>query len=432
MLLSILFSKITTFEKKKLNQEKIKSFSKKTLMWLAISILVGILSGLASSIFLVSLEWVTTTRNNNNWLIFLLPLGGLLIGYIYFKQENSIAKGNNLILEEYHQPTRKIPLLMAPLILIGTLITHLFGGSAGREGTAVQMSTSIADTFSDLFLLDLNERKTLLIIGISAGFASVFGTPFAGTLFALEIVFFSKINFRSVFLSIITAFIAHYTVYIIGVKHTNYLIIKPINISLSTFFWLVLAGVIFGLTAKLFSLSTKAVSNTFKRHIKSPILRPFLGGIVLVILFQFSIFSKFIGLGIPYIENSFIENSNPFDFLLKLLFTAFTLGCGFKGGEVTPLFFVGATLGSALSSVIPLPIAILAAVGFVSVFAGATHAPIASIVMATELFGIEIGIAAAIGCFFSYLFSGKTGIYSSQKVGGLKKWTYEKFGLLSK
>jgi len=332
-------------------------------------------------------------------------------------------------LEEYEQPTNRISFKLAPIILFSTLVTHLFGGSAGREGTAVQMSTSIADQLSRWFLFTNNERKSLLLLGISAGFASVFGTPLAGALFALEILFFSKISIKSVVPVIFTAFIAHFTVNLLGVEHTNYVQIVPFEITLSNLFWIGFASVIFGISALFFSKTIRLVTKQFKIYIKNPIFRPFVGGIVLVILFQFEVFSKFIGLGVPEIQVAFVTQSGHFDFVLKLVFTAFTLGCGFKGGEVTPIFFIGATLGSALSGFIPLPIAFLAAVGFVAVFAGATHTPIASTVMAMELFGLEIGLFAAIGCFVAYLFSGKNGIYSSQNVGGLKIWVYKKFGL---
>ncbi len=169
--------------------QKIKQLMLITLKWFFICCLIGIFSGSASAIFLVSLEYVTQIRIHNSWIIWLLPFGGLLIGYLYYISDSRIAKGNNLLLEEYANPKKKIPFVMAPLVLLGTLITHLFGGSAGREGTAVQMGGAIADLCTSIFNLNQSERRTLIIIGISAGFASVFGTPLAGAIFALEIVF---------------------------------------------------------------------------------------------------------------------------------------------------------------------------------------------------------------------------------------------------
>lgn len=176
--------------------------------WITICILIGLFSGTASAFFLVALEWVTLIREHNNWIIWLLPIGGLIIGLGYYYLGQEVVKGNNLLLEEYENPQHTIPLKMAPLVFIGTLITHLFGGSAGREGTAVQMGGAIADQFTNLFKLENSERKTILILGISAGFASIFGTPLAGALFALEVLYFSKINFKSIVLSFFTAYAA--------------------------------------------------------------------------------------------------------------------------------------------------------------------------------------------------------------------------------
>jgi H+/Cl- antiporter ClcA len=395
--------------------------------WIFICVLIGILSGSASAFFLVALEWVTQYRIHHDWIIWLLPLGGLLVGYSYYYWGESVAKGNNLLLEEYENPRKIIPLKMAPLVLLGTLITHLFGGSAGREGTAVQMGGAIADQFTKLFNLDNSERKILIILGISAGFASVFGTPLAGAIFALEVVYFSKINFKSILLSFLVAYTAYFIVEFWQVKHTHYSIPIVPEISISTLFYVIIIGILSGFAALLFSRSTHFWRSLFSKNIKYPPLRPFIGGIILAIAIAGFGFTKFSGLGVPVILDSF-SNANPwYDFLLKILFTGFTLGAGFKGGEVTPLFFVGATLGSALSLIIPLPIAFLAGLGFVAVFSGATHTPIACTVMGMELFGIQPGIFIAIACITAYFSSGPVGIYKSQIVKGAKYKLYQKW-----
>jgi H+/Cl- antiporter ClcA len=396
-----------------------------TLKWLIICSLIGIFSGSASAFFLVSLEYVTTIREQNSWIIWLLPFGGLLIGYSYFFCDSKIAKGNNLLLEEYNKPEKKIPFIMAPLVLLGTLITHLFGGSAGREGTAVQMGGAIADVCTSIFKLDPAERRTLIILGISAGFASVFGTPLAGAIFALEIVFFSKINFRSIVLSFLVAYIAYFTVEFWGIKHTHYSIPVLPEMNFTVLFWILITSISFGFAALLFSRSTHYWGKLFTKSIQYPPLRPFIGGIVLAIAIYFIGTTKYIGLGVPMIVDAFSIQNAPYDFLLKIFFTGFTLGAGFKGGEVTPLFFVGATLGSALSVIVPLPIALLAGMGFVAVFSGATHTPIACTVMGMELFGMESGVYIGIACIIAYFFSGSIGIYKSQIVKGPKAILYQ-------
>jgi H+/Cl- antiporter ClcA len=407
--------------------QELKEIFLNTFKWILICVLIGILSGSASAFFLVSLEWVTQFRIHHDWIIWLLPFGGLIIGYTYYFWGESVVKGNNLLLEEYENPKKVIPFKMAPLVLLGTLITHLFGGSAGREGTAVQMGGAIADQFTKFFNLDNSERKILIILGISAGFASVFGTPLAGAIFALEVLYFSKINLKSIILSFLVAYAAYFTVEFWQVKHTHYSIPIIPEINLQNIVYTAIVGVLSGFAALLFSRSTHFWGSLFTKNIKYPPLRPFIGGIILAIAIAGFGFTKFAGLGVPVIVDSF-SNINPwYDFLLKILFTGFTLGAGFKGGEVTPLFFVGATLGSALSAIIPMPIALLAGIGFVAVFSGATHTPIACTIMGMELFGIQPGIFIAIACTIAYFSSGSVGIYKSQIVKGAKYKLYQKW-----
>lgn len=401
-----------------------------SLQWLVICALIGLFSGSASAFFLVALEWVTQIREFHAWIIWLLPLGGLIIGLVYHYYGASVTKGNNLLLEEYENPQQPVPIKMAPLVLIGTLITHLVGGSTGREGTAVQMGGAIADQFSNWFQLDKSDRKTILILGISAGFASVFGTPLAGALFALEVVYFSKINLKSVILSFIVSYVAYYTVEFWQVKHTHYSIPSLPDINEINILWTIGVGILFGLAALLFSRTTHFWSRLFSKYITYAPLRPLIGGTVLALILFLIGTTKYIGLGVPEIVKAFSTPNESYDFLLKILFTGFTLGAGFKGGEVTPLFFVGATFGSALSVIVPLPIALLAAMGFVAVFSGATHTPIACTVMGMELFGIESGFFVGIACVVAYFASGSVGIYHSQIVKGPKYHLYQKINRL--
>lgn len=395
--------------------------------WILICALIGFLSGSASAFFLIALEWASQLRDQYLWLLWLLPVGGLLIGLLYHYYGNDVAKGNNLLLEEYEKPQKVIPLKMAPFVLLGTIITHLFGGSAGREGTAVQMGGAISDQFSRIFKLDTNDRKTLIILGISAGFASVFGTPLAGAVFALEVVFCNKFSLKSAVLSFIVAYFAYYTVELWPVHHTHYHIPVTTEFNLENFLWIIPASVLFGLAAMLFSRSTHFWGSLFSKTISYPPLRPYVGGIIFALVVYYFGATKFMGLGIPSIIEAFNKPSENYDFLLKILFTGFTLGAGFKGGEVTPLFFVGATLGSALSNYIPLPMALLAGMGFVAVFSGATHTPVACTIMGIELFGIENAVFIALSCFIAYISSGSIGIYHAQTVKGVKHRLYEKF-----
>ncbi|MGB0776412.1 MAG: voltage-gated chloride channel family protein [Flavobacteriaceae bacterium] len=397
------------------------SIFKYLIRWILIGSLVGILAGSASSWLLMSLDWATTYRQDHLWIVWFLPLGGLVIGLLYYYFGDRAVRGNNLLLEEFHKPSEVIPLKMGILVFVGTVLTHLFGGSAGREGTAVQMGAAISDQFTKLFKFSNKNRKILITIGISAGFASVFGTPLAGAVFGLEVLVLGRMRYEAILPSFIAAVVADWAGHLWPIHHTDYHFdpaiipeIDPVNL-LSA----IVAGIAFGYAAMLFSSSTHFFTDLSKK-IKYPPLRPVVGGVILAVTFYFMGTTKFMGLGVETIVDSFDMQLNSYDFLLKILFTAFTLGMGFKGGEVTPLFFIGATLGNALVWILPLPMPVLAAMGFVAVFSGATNTPIACTLMGIELFGADVGVYVGIACVVAYLFSGHTGIYASQIVGSPK------------
>jgi len=385
------------------------------MKWIFICLAIGFLSGTASAIFLLSLDFVGQIRNTFPWIYILLPLGGIFIGYMYFRGPKEAAFGNNSILDEFKNNTSKISILMAPMIYLSTLITHLLGGSAGREGTAFQMSTSIADQFSKFINFNSDDRKILLSIGISGGFASVFGTPLAGAIFALEILTFQKFPLKFILPSFITAFVAHYCcVEIYSIEHSSYHVFSNTPVTFYSLMLIVCASVCFGFAARIFAFFANIFSKIAKQTVQNSIFRPVVGGIILVILYSCFNSTEFYGLGLSGIEKSFFIPLRDMNFLIKLLLTTFTLSFGFKGGEVTPLFYIGATLGNYLFQWVPLPLDLLAAMGFIAVFAGATHSMIASSVMAFELFGIEHLHYFIIACFIANLFSGKHGIYESQ------------------
>jgi H+/Cl- antiporter ClcA len=392
--------------------------------WIFICIIAGIIIGSVVAFFLNSLDFVTNWREAHTWIIYSLPFVGFAIGAMYYYFGGEAKKGNNLLLEQHNNPEKRIPLKMAPFVYIGTILTHLAGGSAGREGTAVQMGGTIADLFTDLFKLNDTQRKTILIIGISAGFAAVFGTPIAGAIFALEIMLFKNIRVADILPSFFAAYIAHYTCLAWGIHHTIYTIRVVPNFNMNVLVPIFLAGLFFGITALLFTAANGVWAKLFSK-IKYEPLRPFVGGIILVITILFLGFgNKFIGLGIPGISDAFISPSGKYDFAIKLLLTTFTLSAGFKGGEVTPLFFIGATLGNALFLLIPLPMALLAGMGFVAVFAGATHCAIASIALGFEMFGMGAGIYVGLASIVAYFSSGSKGIYSAQLKEGAKYQFY--------
>jgi len=404
--------------------------------WLAIYIIVGGIVGSATAFFLQSLDYVTLLRTNHIWVVYFLPIVGLVIGLLYYYYGDAANKGNNLLIETHQSlenggTPKPIPFKMAPMVFISTLLTHIAGGSAGREGTAVQMGGAIADQFTAIFKINAADRKTILIIGISSGFAAVFGTPLAGAIFAIEILSIKKIKINQVFASFFVANIAHYSCLAWQVKHTIYSIPNIPAISMTTLAWTIVAGILFGLTAFTFTSTGKLFENIFNK-IKFAPLRPFIGGIIIALFIVVFNSTKYIGLGIPTIQDAFINNAGQFDFAIKLILTSFTLSAGFKGGEVTPLFFIGATLGNILIWFIPLPMALLAGMGFVAIFSGATNCVYASIALGLELFGMKAGVYIGLASVVAYFTSGPNGIYSAQLKVGLKYAAYYYFKKITK
>ena len=384
--------------------------------WLLLSGIVAALAGCASAFFLLALDWASRWRLAHPAAIWLLPVAGFAVGWLYLRFGREVEAGNNLLLDEIHDPRRIIPLRMAPLVLAGTIATHLCGGSAGREGTAVQMGGALADQLNRWLPLRPADRGILLSAGISAGFASVFGTPLAGAVFGLEVLAIGQLRYDAILPCLLAAVAADRLGLALGIQHSHYAIPFIPPLSAWNMLAAVLAGVAFGLVARLFSSATHAVGAAFKRFIRYAPLRPLAGGAMVAIAASLLPAGAYLGLGLPTLAAAFQQPLPSYDFAGKLAFTALTLGAGFKGGEVTPLFYIGATLGNALAPLLQLPFPLLAGMGLAAVFAGAANTPLASAVMAMELFGPEAGVYAALACVVSYLCSGHAGIYRAQRV----------------
>ncbi len=382
--------------------------------WLFFSSIIGVVVGTSSALFLFTLDWVTHLRENNIWLIAFLPIGGLLIGCLYFYLGQDVEKGSKILFEVFGKDPKVIPVKMAPFIFFGTLTTHLLGGSAGREGTALQMAGALCDQLSAPFRLTLNDRKILMIAAIAAGFGSVFGTPLAGAVFAMEVVVIGKFQYKAIFPAFFASLFADTVTDLWQIHHTQYLInIIPV-FSVNTLVLTIIAGIACGICAWVFCKFIHLIEELFKSIIKFPPFRPLVGGVIVVVAIL-CVGKDYIGLGIPFIVESFDQSAPFYTFCLKMVFTVITLGSGFKGGEVTPLFFIGATLGSTLACFIHLPTALLAGIGFVAVFAGATKTPLACIILSIELFGLQSASFMAVACLVSYIFSGRDSIYHKSK-----------------
>ena len=407
------------------------------LKWLLLSLPVALFAGSTVALFLYLLDVATRFRWSHEWLLYLLPLAGVFIVWIYhFKGKNSSA-GNNLIMDEIHQPGGGVPVRMAPFILVTTLITHFFGGSAGREGTAVQMGGSLAQLIARKLKLNPADTRILLMTGIAAGFAAVFGTPLAGALFALEVLAIGRIKYDALLPCFFAAVLADMVCMTYGTTHTQYFVhFTEQRTALLPFFRMdavlilkvILAAVLFGMVSRLFSVLLHGIKALSNQYISSKYLIPFIGGCAIIVLSYVVGTTDFLGLGVTTpsgsgasIVNAFHSGQlHDFDWLWKLLFTTITLGMGFKGGEVTPLFFIGAALGNTLAVWMGAPIDLMAALGFIAVFAAATNTPLACTIMGVELFGGTHLLYYALACFVAYYFSGQSGIYASQKVAVAK------------
>ena len=391
---------------------------------------VAIVIGSIVAFFLWLLNTAIHFRFAHTWLLYLLPLAGLLIHFIYQWMGKSSEKGNNLIIEQIHQEGGGVPKRMAPIILLTTIITHLFGGSAGREGTAVQIGGSVANMFAAWFKLEGKDLRLMLTAGVAAGFGAVFGTPFTGAIFAVEVLALGSIKYDALLPGLLAAFIGDITVGLWQVTHTRYhidIIAHPVG--LFTFNALlsgkvIIASIAFGLASLLFIVMVHQIKNVLLKLFKYKWMMPVFGGLIIIALTLIIGKPDYLSLGIDAeypgavtIPSAFhIAGSYPFSWLWKTIYTTITLATGFKGGEVTPLFYIGATLGNTLSGLMNAPVSLFAALGFIAVFSGATNTPVACTVMGMELFGPEHALLFALACFTAYLFSGHGGIYSAQLV----------------
>ena len=394
---------------------------------LLLAALVGALAGTAGAGFLSALDEVTRTRFAHPWLLWLLPLAGLLSAWVYRRVGGPAERGNNLIIEEIHTPGGGVPRRMATLVLGATLLTHLCGGSAGREGTAVQMGGALAGGVKKWLRLGAEHQGMLLSAGVAGGFGAVFGTPLAGAVFALEVLVRGRISYTWLGPCLVAALAGDQVCAAWGIQHEDLgalagLARMPDGPAVPALAQATALGLACGLCARLFVAAAHGVTRALDRAVAEWWLRPVLGGLAIGGLTLALGTDAYLGLSaahpdpaVPSLLTVFSEGGvTPWSWFWKLVFTAVTVGSGFKGGEVTPLFFIGAALGHVLGPLAGMPLGLGAALGFVAVFAGASKTPLACTLIAVELFGGSHASLFAVACFTSYLSSGRLGIYKAQ------------------
>lgn len=393
--------------------------------WVLLGSASGVLAGLACWVFLTALDRATEVRLDTPTLLWLLPLAGLGIGSSYHLFGGRAGEGNALLLDEIHRPTAWVPRRMAPMVGLGTIVSHLFGASVGREGTALQMSGSLSDWMARTIGLRAEDRRVLLTAALGGGFGAVFGVPLAGAIFGLEVqrvAWHGRTRFLAgldngwtdrVIATLVASFVGNQVVHGLGYHHTARPRLTP-AIDLALLGRVALLAVAFGLAAMAFIEGTDLVRAAMRRGMPWAPARPMIGG--LLVLGGVALVGRsYLGLSLPLIDDALAGGDTDWKVpLLKLAFTTLCLGAGYIGGEVTPLFVIGTTLGSALAPAIGLDPVVGGAVGFVAVFGGATNTPVACAVMAAELFGGGILAPAAVGCAVTYLCSGSRGIYATQ------------------
>lgn len=396
--------------------DRTKRYAKTFIKWLICSAIIGITCGAVGTAFHYSVEYVTQFRSGHSWIIFLLPAAGLLIVFLYRAGGIKHDKGTNLVIGSIRNPEYNVPFRMAPLIFITTVITHLFGGSAGREGAALQIGGSLGASIGKLIKMDDNDKHIMTLCGMSAVFAALFGTPVTAALFSVEVISIGILYYSALVPCILSATISYAITEKFHITPTYFILNQVPEMSLATGIRVIILSVAAAVLSILFCMSMQVIGKTFKKYLKNQYLRILVGGVLLVLLTLIVRCNDYNGAGMNIIEQAIHGTAKPEAFILKLLFTCITIGCGFRGGEIVPSFFIGATFGCTLGGWIGLDPGFGAAMGLVCLFCGVVNCPLASLVLSIELFGASGILLFAIGCSVSYMLSGYYSLYSEQKI----------------
>jgi H+/Cl- antiporter ClcA len=409
---------------------KLKTFITVLFIWIGTGLIIGASVGTLTSILLKSNDFLGDIRSDNSWLIFLLPLGGIVIGFIYMKYGKTMsidsAKGNNTIIEGIQG---KVGVLKrtGPLVYLGTFLTILLGGSTGREGAAIQMGGSVAQAVNKIFKVRPLDTKIYLMSGVSAGFGAAFGTPISGAIFGMEMAVLGKLKLEALIPCVVSSFAGHYVAEgLWSVKHEKFIVKSVPEPTVSAFALVILAAIAFGLTALLYCQLRHGIQKFSEKHLKNNHMkRAFLGGLVIIVLMLLIGTKDYNGRSLELLEKCFLVSVAFYAFLAKLIFTAVTMGSGFVGGEAIPLFVIGAALGNTLSTFIDLPMSFLAALGLIAVFCGGANTPLAAFALAVEMFNGQALQYFFLVCIISYVVSGHHGLWPSQIIFQPKSRLYK-------
>ena len=395
--------------------KSIKRYILTFLKWIAIAGLTGICGGITGSFFHMSVQYATGLREENNWILYTLPLLGLVIVWLYKKGRCSKGLDTNLVIDSVRSDG-DVPLAMGPLIFISTVLTHLAGGSAGREGAALQLGGSIGSQIGKTLHLDQTDMHCITLCGMSAVFSALFGTPLTAAFFAMEVISIGIFYYSNFIPCIVAALTAYKISLMFGLAPVKYKLYNIPQLTAENIVKVSVLGVLCAIISIVFCEALHKTAKVAKAKIPNEYIRVFIGGLTIVVLTIIVGCRDYNGAGMNIIQNAINGNAKYEAFILKILFTAITIGVGYKGGEIVPTFFVGATFGCIAGKMIGIDPGFAAAVGVVALFCGVVNTLISSIILSIELFGANGIVLFAVACGVSYMLSGYYSLYASQKI----------------
>ena len=389
---------------------------KALVKWLFIAGLVGVIVGVVGSVFGYTLVFVNELRLQYRWIVLGLPFAGLLIVFLYHICRNTADRGTNMVIASIHSST-DVPFRMMPLIFVSTILTHLCGGSSGREGAAIQLGGSIANRLGKVMRLNANDKHIIIMCGMSAGFSALFGTPMAAAIFALEVISIGIMHYSALVPCVTASMIAHFVAEFLKMPPEKFPVAAVPEITVVAFFKMVLFGAAAGVVSVVFCMLLHSAEHLYKKYLKNPYVRIGVAGCLIILLAALLQTGDYLGSGMGIIEHIFHEEETAwYSFFLKMVFTALTLGAGFKGGEIVPSFCIGAAFGCTAAVFLGLPVPLAAACGMVGVFCGVTNCPLTSLLISFELFGPEGMPYYLVTVAVSYMLSGYYGLYHAQRI----------------
>ncbi|MCR4674722.1 MAG: chloride channel protein [Lachnospiraceae bacterium] len=397
----------------KINHNKERMLT--TLKWIIFSFIVGIILGIIGAIFYHGIREVTAYRLNHDWVLFLLPFGAILIRLMYHLAHYDNDGGTNLVLSAIHSDDN-IPKRMSGLIFVATIFSHFVGASVGREGAALQLGGSIGNSVGKLFRFNDTDKKTMIMVGMSAVFSALFGTPMAAAIFSMEVVSVGIMHYAALVPCVIASFVARGVAAYLGAPNASYVVEEIPAFNLASGLQTAFLAMLCGLVSILFCVSLHQADKWSKKLLKNPYLRAFILGTIVFLLTLLVGNQSYNGAGVDYIEDCMDGNTGTFAFLIKIIFTALCISAGYKGGEIVPSFFIGASFGCLYGSIMGFAPSLCAAIGMGAVFCGVTNSPITAFIICLELFGMEGAPYYLLAIALSYMLSGYYGLYSSQKI----------------